>query len=64
MSIDFDITTPNSAYEFLLKNLDFQEEELVMEYLVECGGDAELFAERNVSRKPLAGPVVPKSLGR
>lgn len=50
MSIDFDITTPNSAYEFLLKNLDFQKEELVMEYLVECGGDAELFAERNIYR--------------
>ena len=49
MSIIFDITTPDAAYYFLLDVLGFNPDELVMEYLVECGGNSELFWERNKS---------------
>lgn len=50
MSIYFDVTSPDNAYGFLLDILDLKSEELVMEYLVECGRDIDLFLERNGHR--------------
>ena len=50
MSIDFDITTPDSAYYFLIDTLEMQSDNLIMEYLVECGKDIELFWERHKHR--------------
>lgn len=50
MSIYFDITTSDKAYGFLLDMLELPPGELIMEYLVECGKDIELFLERNGHR--------------
>lgn len=50
MSIDFDVTTSDKAYGFLLDALGLQPGELIMEYLVECGRDINLFLERNGHR--------------
>lgn len=50
MSINFDITTPDNAYGFLLDTLGLQPEELIMEYLVECGRNIDVFVERNRHR--------------
>lgn len=47
MSIYFDVTSSDSAYGFLLETLEMQPSDLIMEYLVECGKDADLFCERN-----------------
>lgn len=47
MSINFDVTSSDNAYGFLLDTLGLQPGELVMEYLVECNGDVDLFLERN-----------------
>ena len=50
MSIIFDITSSAAAYSFLLDTLGLQPGELIMEYLVECGKDVDLFWERNRHR--------------
>ncbi len=50
MSIDFDITTSDTAYSFLLNTLGFYAGDLIMEYHVECGGDLDLFWECNKHR--------------
>ena len=50
MSIYFDITSPDTAYDFLLNSLNFDTDELIMEYLVECGKNIDLFIERNEHR--------------
>ena len=50
MSIFFDISTPDSAYFFLLDIVGFSSEELIMEYRVECDSDLDLFWERNKHR--------------
>lgn len=50
MSIYFDVTSSDSAYGFLLDTLGLQPGELIMEYLVECGRDIDLFLERNGHR--------------
>ena len=50
MSIVFDVTSSNNAYGFLLDALGLQPGELVMEYLVECNRDIDLFLERNIHR--------------
>ena len=47
MNVIFDITTSNSAYGFLIDTLGMRPDDLIMEYLVECGKDADLFWERN-----------------
>lgn len=47
MSINFDITTSNNARDFLLDTLKLRPDELVMEYLVECGRNIDVFVERN-----------------
>lgn len=46
----YDITSSNNAYLFLLDTLGMQPSALIMEYLVECGGDVDLFLERNEYR--------------
>lgn len=50
MSIIFDVTSSDNAYGFLLDTLGLQPGELVMEYLVECNRDIDLFLERNIHR--------------
>lgn len=50
MSIIFDIMSSDSAYGFLLDTLGLQPGELIMEYLVECDRDIDLFLERNGHR--------------
>ena len=50
MSIDFDLTASDSAYSFLLDTLELQRGEVIMEYLIECGKDHDLFWERNSHR--------------
>lgn len=50
MCVYFDITSSDNAYAFLLDTLNFKPEELVTEYLIECGGNIDLFSERNVHR--------------
>ena len=47
MNINFDITTPDNAYGFLLDTLELQPGELIMEYLVNCGRNVGVFLERN-----------------
>lgn len=47
MSIYFDITSSDNAYGFLLDVLGLQPDDLIMEYLVECGKNIDLFVERN-----------------
>ena len=46
----FDVTTPNSAYNFLINTLEIRSDDLIMEYLVECRRDSKLFCERNKHR--------------
>lgn len=48
--IDYNITTSNDAYDFVLKVLRMTGEQLVMEYFVECNKDLDLFWERNFER--------------
>ena len=48
--IDYNITTSNDAYDFVLKVLRMTGEQLVMEYFVECNKDLDLFWERNYER--------------
>lgn len=50
MSIYFDITTPNLAYSFLVDTLNFRPDDLIIEYIVECNKDLDLFWERNKNR--------------
>jgi len=50
MRICFDVTSSDNAYGFLLDTLGLQPGELIMEYLVECGRDIDLFLERNGNR--------------
>jgi len=50
MGTNFDITTADNAFGFLLDTLGLQPGELIMEYLVECGRDIDLFLERNRHR--------------
>lgn len=50
MSIYFDITSSDKAYGFLLDVLGLKSDDLIMEYLVECGRDTDLFLERNGHR--------------
>ncbi len=50
MNCKFDITTSNTAYEFFTDVLNFNSDELVMEYVVECERDSETFWERNKSK--------------
>ncbi len=50
MSINFDITSSDNAHGFLIDTLKLKPEELVMEYLVECTEDVDLFVERNRHR--------------
>lgn len=47
MCIYYDITTSNKAFEFLLNELGFCSEDLIMEFHVNCNNDIELFWERN-----------------
>lgn len=47
MCIYYDITTSNKAFEFLLDELGFCSEDLIMEFYVNCNNDIELFWERN-----------------
>lgn len=47
MITNFDITTPNSAFDFLIDTLGIKPDDLIMEYLVECRRDSKLFCERN-----------------
>lgn len=50
MKIYFDVTSSDNAYGFLLNSLGMQPDELIMEYLVECGKNIDLFIERNGHR--------------
>ena len=50
MSTYFDVTSSDKAYGFLLDVLGLKSDDLVMEYLVECGRDIDLFLERNAHR--------------
>ena len=50
MGIDFDITSSDAAYRFLLDALDIYAGNLIMEYTVECNNDEERFWERNKHR--------------
>ena len=47
MQIDFDITTPDSAYDFILNVLGMTGEEFITEYKLHCKGDFELLWQRN-----------------
>lgn len=50
MGVDFNITTSNAAYDFLLDVLGLYAGELIMEYLVDCSGNVDMFVERNLHR--------------
>ena len=50
MNVTFDVTSSDSAYDFLLDTLGLKPDELIMEYLVECDGDVDLFVEKNEYR--------------
>lgn len=50
MGVDFNITTSDAAYDFLLDTLGLYAGELIMEYLVDCSGNVDIFVERNLQR--------------
>jgi len=50
MGVDFNITTSDAAYGFLLNVLGFHAGELIMEYLVDCSRNVDIFVERNLHR--------------
>lgn len=50
MYVDFNITTADAAYRFLLNTLDFYAGDLIIEFLVNSDRNVDTFVERNMYR--------------